>query len=111
MASTATIHPCTIANGQTVSNAVDLGENGICGLIIPASFTGTTIKFQTSDDLAGTYQSLTNTDGTDFTVQVAAGKNNIIRPINLAGWRFVKVVSGSAEAADRIVKIMARHVE
>ena len=109
--STVNIFPATITSGNTDSSAVDVAENGVCGLEIPSAFTGSSISFKVTSNPNGTYQTLTNSDGTTYTLTVAAGKNIIVRPINLAGWRFMKLVSGSTESADRKINIMARHVD
>jgi hypothetical protein len=99
----------TIAQSATVSAAIDLGDGMITDLEIPAAFTGTTISFQTSID--GTvYQALYDGAGNLISVNVAVSHN-----VSLADWinhlygkRFVKLVSGTAEAALRTVRFAYR---
>lgn len=85
------------------SAAVDLKGKTLMGLIIPAGFSGTSIKFKVSNTLAGTYATLTKgSDGSDISITVAAGKpvafDNGLAAV-LSCWRFVTLTSGSSETA------------
>lgn len=99
----------TIANGQTVSNGVDLGELALVGMQLPSALTSVAITFQASHD-GVTYAAITKIDGTAYTVTSAPSKYIIIPPADLAGARFLKVVGGSAEAADRNIILLLREV-
>lgn len=99
----------TILSGATLSNAIDLGEMALCGIQMPPAFTGTTLTFTASDSLGGTYNAVTTTSAS-YSITVAASKYVSIPPSDLAGVRFVKVVSGSAEGADRDIILMVRAV-
>src|SRR5689334_1690823 len=97
----------TILSGQTVSNAVDIQDQQIVGLITPAALTSIAITFQGSHD-GVTYNPVTKTDGSNYSLVVAASKYVTINPNDLAGLRFVKVVAGTAEGADRSIILMLR---
>lgn len=99
----------TIASSGTVSNAIDLGEGVLVGIQMPAAFTGIALTFQASDSLAGTYNAVTSISAA-YSVTVAAAKYVSISPNDLAGVRFIKVVSGSAEGADRDIILMVRNL-
>jgi hypothetical protein len=101
----------TIASGQTKSAAIDLGDNTLVGLIIPAAFTGIAVTFEASDDIAGTYYAVKGSDGTSISYTVAAGTYVMIQPAVLAGVRNIKVVSGSSEGADRVIKGICRRCD
>lgn len=105
--STARTVQATILNTATLSNAIDIGEGVVCGLLLPATFTGTTVKFQGSNDPAGTYQIITDKSGSDYTVTVAQGKNNTIPITDLTGWRFLKL-QVTAQNQDSVVQVMVR---
>jgi len=96
----------TIANGQTVSDAVYIGDKLPVTLLMPAAFTGATVSFQGSLDGA-TYQAV-NVGGAAYSETVTASKNVTLDPSVFAGFRYVKVVSASAEAAARSVGVVAR---
>ena len=102
--STATI---TVASNATTSAEVDLGGTEIVGLQLPAAFTGTTLKFMVSTVSGGTYQTLTDGAGADVSKTVAQGKYVGIDPTLFRGIRFVKLVSGSSEGADRQIVIFS----
>ena len=79
----------TVAAGQTVSEAIDLGDATLVGIHIPATFDGTQIKLQTSPTLAGTYTQLHNNG--DYTLTVAASKYLYLDPSITAGVRFLRI--------------------
>lgn len=99
-----------IPNGDTVSGAVDLGGMTLVGLLMPASFTGTAVTFQAAEAAAGTYRTVTDGAGSDYSVTVAASKFVPVDPVKMAGVRFLKIVSGSSEGAARTVTLAARRV-
>jgi hypothetical protein len=99
-----------IANGATESGAASLGEYTLVGLLMPAAVTGTTVKFLSAEALAGTYRTVTDGAGTDYSVTVAASKYVPVDLTKLSGVRFLKVVSGSAEGAARSVVLALRRV-
>lgn len=99
----------TVASGQTVSNAIDLGELAVVGLVTPGTITSTAITFQASQDNV-TFSQVTKVDATVYTLTVSASKYIVIPPADLAGVRYLKVVAGSAEGADRDIILMLRAV-
>ena len=99
----------TIANGATVSNAIDLGEMAIVGIQTPAALTSTAFTFQASSDNV-TYAAVYKVDGTQYTMTVSTSRYHVVPPADLAGIRWLKVVGGSAEGGDRVITVLARHV-
>ena len=98
-----------ISESTTVSLAVDLGSKMILGFQMPAAFTGTALTFQGATSLTGTYQSVKDGAGNAVSVTVAQGEYIALDPdlqTNLRALQFVKLVSGSAEAADRTIEIL-----
>ncbi len=99
----------TIANGATVSNAIDVADSQIVGVFLPAALTGVALTFQGSVD-NNTFNAITKVDGTAYTLTIAAAKYVMIPPNDLGGVRFLKVVSGTAEAAARDIILMLRQI-
>ncbi len=99
-----------IANGQTVSTAIDLGGASMAGIIMPAAFTGATISFKVSDTLAGTYVPLKNTAGTTISFTVSASTAIGFSPTDFAAWQYIQIVSASAEGGSRDIKVIPRSV-
>lgn len=97
-------HTVTIALNAQLSGAVDLGGYPLCGVYIPAAFTGTAMTFEACDTLTGTYVGIKD-GASDYSITVAAGKYCPVNPEKFRGVRFLKVKSGSAEAAARSVKV------
>jgi hypothetical protein len=96
----------TIANGATTSDAVRAAGFALFGLVMPSSFTGTTLTFTVSHD-GTTYQALYDNTGTAVSLTVAASRSFDL-PTALASWPYFKVVSGSSEGAARTLQIVKK---
>lgn len=106
----------TIASGQSLSAAADLGGARLCGIILPATWTSASISFAVSSD-GVTYFPLYTDGVVEYSianaaaVSVAYGLNISI----LAPWRYVKVRSGlvgaaTAQGGDRVITLVTRPV-
>lgn len=100
--------PVVIANGGTVSAALQLQGLVLCGIQLPAAFTGTTLTFQASVD-GTTFQPVKSTaSGTALSYTVAQGTYVAIDPKDFQGINYLKVVSGTAEGAARTLNLAVR---
>jgi hypothetical protein len=102
-----------IANGQTASSAISLSDNALdfscfVGFYTPATLTGTSFTFQASSD-GSTFVNVLN-EGTSYSVTVAASRYVSVEPAVFAGVRFIKIVSGSSEGAERTIVACLREV-
>jgi len=96
----------TIAMSAQESSAIDTGGMVLCGILLPASFTGTALTFEVSNAIDGTFVPLkSTTSGTTLTYTVAQGTFIAIDPKDFQGVRFLKVKSGSSEAAARTLTL------
>ena len=100
----------TIAASGTTSAAVDIGGTTLLGIQLPAAFTGTAISFQAATSLGGVYQTVIDGSGTTLSKTVAQGRYLILDPSEFAGFQFLKIVSGSTEAAQRDLVLVCRPV-
>lgn len=101
----------TIASSGTTSSAIDLGEWLLAGIITPAALTGTAFTFTASDTEDGTYNTCYDSSGTAITVTAAASRHILLEPQTFAGGRWLKIVSGAAEAADRNITVVLHRRE
>lgn len=103
---TADYEDVVIAQDETTSTVIDTDGRVIGGFGLPSELTGTTISLQDSDDNV-TFKAVRMSDSDDdLSITVAASKHIILVPTvayNLL--RYVKVVSGSAEAAARTIRV------
>lgn len=104
----------TIANGQSLSNAVDIGNKTLLGIVIPSSWTAANLTFQVSTD-GITYNDVYDNLGTEKNVTAAASRYIIIDPVDFIGAKYIKVRSGTAasavnQGAERIVKLITKVV-
>lgn len=90
-----------IALGQTESAAINCGGMALCGIKLPATFTGTALTFEMSDAIDGTYVPVTSSSGSAISYTVAANKYAAIDPKDFQGINFLKIKSGSTEVAAR----------
>lgn len=97
------IKTATVASGQTVSGAVDLGRPyEWLQMDVPTIDSGT-VTFQVAD-LTGSYvalQHLTPTAAGHFTPGTTAGVGGIAALVRLGGYQFIKVVCGASQTAAR----------
>lgn len=96
----------TILNGQTESSIVDLKGTTSAVLYIPASFTGTSISFQTSFDNGDTFFVLQDGNGNPVSPSVSPSISVPLSPQQFYGIRLLKIVSGSAEVGDKIITVV-----
>jgi hypothetical protein len=101
----------TIANGQTTSNEIDLSGTDVCGFFMPAAFTGTALKITASPTAGGTFVPVYDGDGSELSLAVGTSRFVPIKNLAVvAGLRFIKLVSGSSEGAQRQIIIAARPI-
>lgn len=99
----------TIANGASLSTALDLGEGRVAFLVMPAAWTAADISFQVSADGAA-FVDLFKPDGTEYTLTVAASRAILLPLADFLGIRHIKIRSGKTgaavnQAADRAMKL------
>ena len=90
-----TIVVATIANGASLSDAVNLRGEVLVGIRMPAVWDAANLTFQVSMDNV-TYLNAYDILGAEEVVTVTAASTHIwVHPDDLAGWRWVKVRSGT----------------
>lgn len=96
-----------ILNGQTVSAGLDTGGFTLCGVFIPAAFTGVALTFEACPTaIDGTFVPVVNTlSGVPLSYTVAPGQYLAVDPKDFQGIRFLKLVSGASEGADRTLTL------
>lgn len=95
----------SIANGGTTSATVSIAGVGIGGFQMPAAFTGTALTFNVSAD-GVTFAGLYSEANTRISVTVAAGRAYSLPAYWFSSWRYVQVISGSAEGAARDITLL-----
>jgi hypothetical protein len=95
-----------IASGGTQSGAVHIADAVFIGIVTPAALTGTAFTFKVSDEKDGIYNDL-YVGGTQLSITVAANRAIDLGPNRaaLAPWKWMKIVSGSAEAVERTIQV------
>ena len=94
-----------IANTATESQAIDTKGFALVGFFTPAALTGTTLTFESSLTLAGTYVPVYDSTNTQVSITVATSRYYAVDPKNFQGIRFLKIKSGSAEGAARVITL------
>ena len=98
----------TIANGQTASEAIQMGHGGsltnentktLQGVIIPTEFDGTSISFQVSRDNV-TYYNLYDQTNALVSLTVAADRAYALPADKFNGWAYLKIVAGTTQTGD-----------
>ena len=95
-----------IASSGTTSTSIIMERNRVpLAVIVPAAFTGTSIKFQASIDQS-TFFALYN-EGTEYSVTVSTSRYVALNPDVFQGVACVRLVSGSSEAASRTISVVS----
>lgn len=94
-------YPAIIANGQQESATINQGGFSLCGVLIPAAFTGTSISFEASIDNVTFYPVYNTIAGVLLSYVVAPSRYIAIDPKDFHGIQYLKIKSGSAEGAAR----------
>lgn len=97
----------TIANSTTTSGEIDLGGTQLVGIQLPATMTGTAMTFTAALVSGGTYQAVQDGTGSAISKTISGGKYIGIDPTLFRGVRFIKLVSGSSEGADRAITVIS----
>jgi hypothetical protein len=87
----------TIANGASLSGAMDLGERTLVGIVMPSAWTAASLTFQVSVD-GTTYGNLYSAGGTEESATVGVSQVIRLASDSFLGARYVKIRSGTAGA-------------
>jgi hypothetical protein len=101
-----------IANGASLSAAVEIGKTWVTGLILPAAWTAASLTFQGSVDGTNFYN-LYDTDGTEVTSQAAVDRFVRLDSADWSKFSHIKIRSGTSgtpvnQGAARTIKITTR---
>ncbi|QEX18501.1 hypothetical protein FRZ44_38080 [Hypericibacter terrae] len=106
----------TVANGESLSDVVDLGGMSLTGIVMPADWDAADLTFQASPTGVGaSFADLYDAAGTEITVSAAASIAIAIEPAAWAGLRYLKIRSGTSgspvnQGADRALVLLVRPV-
>lgn len=94
-----TTHTATIANGASLSGAIELGPARAARVDIPATWTTADLTFQVSYD-GTTYNNLYQADGTEYKLVVGGTSRSILLDVaDFLSVPYLKIRSGTAGAA------------
>jgi len=107
----AVVLPVTIPNGQSLSDAAEIGEGVLLGIQVPA-LTNAALTFQGSHD-GVTYQNVFDPAQVEVSIPASTGARFVQAPTTLNGLPFVKMRSGTsgapvAQGADRILQLVVK---
>lgn len=102
----------TIANGQSLSAAVELVDGAsIVGIVMPAAWTTAVLTMQMSHD-DSTYNNVYDSLGNEATIQAGASRYIVLNPSDYIGADALKIRSGTSgspvnqDAERRIVLVL-----
>lgn len=93
----------TIADSASQpTDGVDLGDETLCGVIVPSTWSTAAISFLAATTLTGTYYPLYSASGAEVVTGSITGGTAVwvaLDPADFAGVRYLKVRSGTSAAA------------
>ena len=87
----------TIANGASLTSAIQLDRNTVLGIGIPDPWTAADLSFQGSMDNS-TFYDMRNAAGSELVVPVTAGDWIAFDPDDLRSPLYIKIRSGTSAA-------------
>lgn len=103
----------TVLSGQTASNWCNTGshvcERGVVGIVTPAALTSTTLTIQVSLDGSNALAHYDFT-GNAYSIPIGTSRWISLDPALFAGFPYIRLVTGSAEGADRTFTLMMTEV-
>jgi hypothetical protein len=101
----------SVLSGQQTTTACDTGINQVVGFIFPSAVTSTTATISVSMDGVD-FNPLTDKDGVAIGLTgISANEFMILPPeVSYATPRFIRLVLGSAEGADRVIEVVTREI-
>lgn len=84
----------TIAEGESISSAINLEGTSLLGIFIPSEFTGTVMTFQASDLVDGPFVDVKDTFNSELSIAVTAGTYRKVEPMEFISLQVVKIRSG-----------------
>ena len=101
-----------IANGQTKSAVVDLAGGRVCAIGFPSAMTGSTMTFEAGTDPnnLSTFKEVVDEAGAAYDITITANKVVAVDTSAhaLAAVRFIRLVSGTSEGAERTIDIFTK---
>jgi len=95
-------YAASIPATTATSGVINCGGLVLCGVLLPTTFTGTTLTFLMCSTATGTFVPVySTTSGTKLSYTVAQGQYCAIDPKDFQGINFLQIVSGSTESATR----------
>jgi hypothetical protein len=101
----------SVLSGQTTTTSCDTGINQVVAFIMPSAITSTTATLSVSMDGVN-FNPLTDKDGVVIELTGISVNEYMILPpeVSYATPRFIRLVLGSAEGADRIIEVVTREI-
>lgn len=97
----------TIATGETLSAAADLGNHTLSGILVPANMDGTDLTLLASINGTDFYE-LRQPDGSAYTIDIDTDAAiYAVGPQDVAGLRYIKIKSSSAETPAKTLTLIS----
>jgi hypothetical protein len=88
----------TIANGASITGAIDVGDQPLIAIQMPAAWTTADLTFQASIDGTNFFD-VYNLSGDEYTVAAAASRFIVLSPLEFQWARYIKIRSGPSASA------------
>lgn len=103
-----------IANGESLSGAIGLGNQSPVLLIMPAAWTTADVTLQGSQD-GSTYNDIYDRNGNEYTITAAAARLILLDVADIPSVRWLKLRSGTTgtavnQGAERTLTLVVREV-
>lgn len=103
-----TTFPCTIEDGEAVSDVVNLQGKTLIGIEVPAEFEGAAITVAASALHPSVVKDVYDTDGALMTVDAAASHYIAVNPVATHGFMFARLTADTNQTGDVVIYLVTR---
>jgi hypothetical protein len=100
----------TIPGTTATTGIINMKGFSLVGVLLPATFTGTTLTFLASVDGIHFVVLKNTTSGTSLSYTVAQNTFAAINPVDFYGVQYLEIVSGSTEGSSRILTLALKGI-
>lgn len=100
----------TISASGTTTGIINLHGFTLTGILLPTTFTSTTLTFLVSVDGTNFYPLKTTASGTSLSYTVAQGTYAALNPVDFYGVHYLEIVGGSTEGSARTLTLALKGI-
>lgn len=104
------VETVSILSGDTDSTSFGTKSKFLVAIKLPSTFTGSSITLKGKISNDSSFETITNTDGSTYSIAVGNGNAIPIDPVLTIGFKAIQIISGSSEGGDREIIVALKSI-